>query len=159
MDEHEPTVIYAPGAQAEMETAELIADRSSIRIRTENGLSEIDYGLWQGLKVDEIKRRQPRLQKQWLEAPSGVRPPGGETLAEAQERVWNTVVSIVKKNRNEVPVLVMRPVVLGLLRCRMLGVGLDDIWGHVREDSDWSRIEVEDTEGDVMMTEEKTKDG
>ncbi len=152
------TIVFSPDGQAEKQAADMIAKKSSIRTQADNGLSEIDYGLWQGLTIEEIKRRQPRLRKQWLEAPSGVRPPGGETLLDAQDRVWHAVESIVKKHKNDVPVLVMRPLVLGLLRCRMCDAPLDDIWDYVHDEPVWSRVSIA-FEGKRMILKEIVDDG
>ena len=38
-------------------------------------------GLWQGMAIDEIRRvRQPKVYRQWQDAPECVCPPQGETL-------------------------------------------------------------------------------
>ncbi|MBN1556405.1 MAG: histidine phosphatase family protein, partial [Phycisphaerae bacterium] len=70
---HDPTLIYASGGEAEQETAKLLAEQLGLKVRTDPRLDELDFGLWQGLTTSEIKHRQPKLHKQWLEAPSGVR--------------------------------------------------------------------------------------
>jgi len=147
------TMIFAPGGLAEKEAAEKIARSASVPVYEDNDLSEIDYGLWQGLKIEEVKRRQPRLRKQWIESPSGVRPPGGETLLEVQNRAWNAVASIVRKNKNEVVAIVMRPIVLGLLRCRMANALIDEIWDHVRPEPGWTRVAVNFDGKDVILME------
>ena len=150
------TAIYTPSAVAEREVAGKIASVVSVPVHEDNGLSEIDYGLWQGLRIEELKRRQPRLQKQWMESPSGVRPPGGETLLEAQDRVWDAVSDIVSKNTGSLPVLVMRPVVLGLLKCRVAGDHLDEIWSHVRREPGMDRMNVELTGEELVLMEMKS---
>ena len=43
--------------------------------------------MWQGLKIDEIRRKFPRVYRHWQDAPESIRPPEGETLEEAQARV------------------------------------------------------------------------
>ena len=147
------TSIYASSNPAESEVATLIAGSSDIAIYDCEELSEIDYGLWQGLKIEEVKRRQPRLHKQWLESPSGVRPPGGETLLEAQERVWEAVYTILRKTKDKSPALVMRPVVMGLLQCKFRDISLDDIWEHVKNEPELNRIEVNISGKEMILVE------
>jgi broad specificity phosphatase PhoE len=102
----------------------------------------LDFGLWQGLTMDEIKHRQPKLHKQWLESPSGVRPPGGETLEETQQRICRTVREILKKSKAPSPVIVLRPVALGVLQCHLESIPLDAIWQREAKDLAWKRYEV-----------------
>ncbi|MBS3821006.1 MAG: hypothetical protein GVY16_03935 [Planctomycetes bacterium] len=140
---HEPTVVYASSGEAEQEAAKLIAKALGVKVRTDKRLSEIDYGLWQGLTVEEIKRRQPTLYKQWIESPGSVRPPGGETLDDAGHRIAEALRDIVCRERKESPVLVLRPVVLGLLRCRMEAADVDDLWQQVADDFAWASYDIE----------------
>jgi broad specificity phosphatase PhoE len=149
---HQPTVIYASGAEAERETADLLARQLGVKIRTDSRLDGFDFGLWQGLTNSDIKHRQPKLYKQWLEAPSGIRPPGGESLAEAQQRICQAVRDILKKgkkkekDKSEAPILVLRPVVLGVLRCRLEQADLDDIWKFVGREFTWKPYDVNEKE-------------
>lgn len=140
---HEPTVIYASAGEAEQETAKLIAAELNVKVRTDKRLGEIDFGLWQGLTIDEIKRRQPSLHKQWIDSPASARPPSGETLDEASRRITAALKDIIKKERKESPVLVLRPIVLGLLRCRMESTSIEKIWEQVNDDFTWTCYDVD----------------
>ena len=42
----------------------------------------MNHGLWQGMIIDEVKRKQPKVYKQWQEHPENVCPPEGEMLAQ-----------------------------------------------------------------------------
>ena len=125
------TTIYASGGQAEQETAGALARALGAKVRTHKELRELDYGLWQGLTEEEIRRRQPKLFRQWGEAPSSVRPPGGETLLEALERLQRAVRDIVRRHRNGNALIVLRPVARGLLKCLTNGGAVEAIWRHV----------------------------
>jgi broad specificity phosphatase PhoE len=139
---HEPSVIYTASGEAEQQTARLISEETGIRIKVEKRLAEIDFGMWQGLTIEEIKRRQPSLHKQWLEAPASARPPGGETLSEAQKRIHQAIKTIVKKERKQTPVLVLRPIALGLLRCLLEKSDVETIWEKTNGDRPVSQYEV-----------------
>jgi len=134
---HKPTVIYAATGEAEQQTAKLLTDELARKIKIDRRLAEVDFGLWQGLTHEEIKRRQPSLHKQWLESPANVRPPGGETLDEASTRIAEAMNDIAKKEKKQSPILVLRPIALGLLRCRLENASLDDFWTRVSPDFTW----------------------
>ena len=136
-------VIYSAPGESEKQTAQLVAEALRIKVRTEAELHELDYGLWQGLTLAEIKRRQPKVYRQWTEAPTTVRPPGGEMLTEAQRRIRKAVHSILKRHtKNGPPLLVLRPVALGLLQCILEQSGPERIWQHSDPSFTWSSYEM-----------------
>lgn len=147
---HKPTTIFASAGEAEKETAKLLAGQLSLKVRTDERLDELDFGLWQGLTKSDIKHRQPKLHKQWTEAPSGVRPPGGESLHEAQQRICRAIRDILKKGKKKdkppAPVLVLRPMALGVLRCRLEDADLDDVWKFVGREFTWKNYDVNEKE-------------
>jgi broad specificity phosphatase PhoE len=143
---HKPTSLYASSGQAEQETAGLLGEELGLKVRTEEGMAGIDFGLWQGLTLNEVRRRQPKLHRQWLEAPSGVRPPGGESLQEAQQRICRAVRDILKKGKGEATVIVLRPIALGVLCCRLEKADLDDVWRFAGEDFTWRKYDVNEKE-------------
>jgi phosphoserine phosphatase len=136
---HEPGVLFAGPGEAEQQTAELMAEDLELKVRSGKNLAEVDFGLWQGLTVEEIRQRQPRLYKQWREDPGSVRPPGGETLPDACHRVYRAVKQLLRREKNETIVLILRPTVLGLLRCKLDGEELHELWSRIPEPGQWVR--------------------
>ena len=67
-------------------TALKIGESLGVSVKEIEVLTNLDYGLWEGLCLEEIKRKQPKVFKQWQEAPESICPPEGETCAEALER-------------------------------------------------------------------------
>jgi broad specificity phosphatase PhoE len=135
------TTIYASDGQAEQQTAHLIARTLGAKVRTSRGLREIDYGLWQGLTQEQIKRRQPRLFRQWIDSPATVRPPGGESLDEVQQRLCKAVRGILKRHRNGQALVVLRPVALGLLKCLVRRDRIESLWQNVQRCCLWDVLE------------------
>jgi len=141
---HKTTAVFASTGEAEKETADLLAKELGVKVRTDPRLDGVDLGLWQGLTISDIKHRQPKLYKQWTEAPSGIRPPGGESLLEAQQRLREAVREIVKKSKkkSDAPIIVLRPIALGVLRCRLEKAELDDVWNFVGREFTWKNYDV-----------------
>src|SRR5437660_10942931 len=66
------------------QTAALIAPMLSAQILP--GLTEIDYGEWEGLSPAQARARDPALYDAWVDDPARPPPPGGETAAQVAER-------------------------------------------------------------------------
>ncbi len=145
LDGHKIKTVYAcTVGEGERQTAEVLAEQLHAKVRDHGELHEIDYGLWQGLTTEEIKRRQPRVYRQWTKAPASVRPPEGETLAEAQHRLRHALKEIVRRHKNGTALLVLRPVAMGLLKCLAENGELDDLWRHVDLSFRWGCYDVDD---------------
>jgi broad specificity phosphatase PhoE len=135
--------VYACNSEAERQTADLIAQALSAKVRMEPELHELDYGLWQGLTRDELKRRQPKLIRQWFDAPSSVRPPGGESLDEALIRLRLAIKGVLKRHKDDAALFVLRPVAVGLLRCLVTNDPVEQIWKHVDNEFTWGSYEMD----------------
>ena len=135
----EPTVIYTSTGEAEIQTAKLIDNKQNIKIKTDPRLDGIDYGLWQGLTIEEIKRRQPSLYKQWQDSPASVRPPGGETLEEAACRIRECFADIERKEKKVGTVgFIFRPIVFALCMLELDQKSHDNLWEYVNPDLAWA---------------------
>lgn len=60
--------------------AEHWAAEAGITCHIEPRVAELDYGQWEGLTNDEIKQRFPGQLERWREDPTGLTPPGGESM-------------------------------------------------------------------------------
>jgi len=77
--------IYSGPLERAVETAQPVAAALGLEIRTRPGLNEMDIGEWQDQKLKGLSR-----QKLWgvvQGSPSRMRFPGGESFAEAQQRI------------------------------------------------------------------------
>jgi len=138
--------IYAAGGQSEIETASVVAEALAVKVRREPDLHELDFGMWQGLTTGEIKRRQPRKYRLWQDSPSKVRPPGGETVDEAQERIRLALHGILKRHKATSPLLVLRPVAMVLLRSVVEEAAVEGMWRQMDPKFTWTSYEMADSQ-------------
>lgn len=123
-----PTSLHAADDGPSGETARLIGDACGLRPRTVAGLTNLDQGLWQGMLVEDIRRKQPRLHRQWLEHPWSVVAPEGESLEEACARVDDIIGRLLRRRpRGTVALVVPRPLDRIVLWVAA-GRPLDDVW-------------------------------
>jgi broad specificity phosphatase PhoE len=74
------------------QTAEIIADRLRLTPVRVDALVEIDFGDWTGRSFEELDRCEDW--RQWNHFRTGTRPPGGETMLEAQARALRHVETL-----------------------------------------------------------------
>ncbi len=78
--------IYTSEGQPAAQAAEAIAEAFELKCRKLDRFENLNLGLWQGMAVEEIRRKQPKVYRQWQESPECVCPPEGEMLADADEQ-------------------------------------------------------------------------
>ncbi len=133
--------IYSSDLQRARETAEALAAGRNLSVRLDPRLREIDVGEWQGLLFTDIMARDPELFKRWDQAPSTMRLPGGETLAEVEARVWAALDDIAAAYPVETVAVTAHGVVISIVRCRLYGRPLDKIWKMKMENAAWEVVE------------------
>src|SRR5689334_3015534 len=74
--------LYAAPCQCCLETANAVALRHRLKVRTLETVQNLDHGLWHGKLLDELKQTQPKVFRQLQEHPETVVPPCGEPVAE-----------------------------------------------------------------------------
>jgi broad specificity phosphatase PhoE len=145
LDDCRISAVYAPPGEAEQQTARILAKHLGVKRHKNDALREIDYGLWQGLTLEDIRRRHERVYRQWTKAPMTVQPPGGESLQDAQERLRQALRSILRKRKGGgCPLLVLRPVALTLLRSIMREEDVEALWCNGDPDFTWGAYETDD---------------
>jgi broad specificity phosphatase PhoE len=133
LQREKPDRLYSSGNESSGPTAEFLAQLCNIKTRTLPYLHEQDYGLWQGLRIAEIKQRYGRAYKQWRSDPASVRPPQGETLDETLARVQEALREIQEKNRNKTVVVVAAYIVAALMECILTDTSLEQIWDIIEK--------------------------
>jgi broad specificity phosphatase PhoE len=91
------SLVYASPTEPARSTAERLAEAHRVECRVVPQFANVDQGLWQGLQLDELRRKQPRVFKQLQEDASCVCPPEGESLSDALERVREGLERPLKK--------------------------------------------------------------
>jgi broad specificity phosphatase PhoE len=129
-----PEALYTSAAACAVETARIVAAAcGGLRTRRVADLHNLDQGLWQGMLVDEIRRKQPRLHRQWQDNPWAVAPPQGELLEEACERVEAALEKIIRRHPAGRVALVVPQPLDRIVRWLVSGESMGDLWQHDAE--------------------------
>jgi probable phosphoglycerate mutase len=99
-----PVAVYASPLERTAETARPIARQLGLRVRTEPGLLECDFGEWTGARLSTLARKPEWTHVQrW---PSGFRFRGGESFLEMQARMVSAVGRLTRRHPGETVVAV-----------------------------------------------------
>jgi len=99
-----PVAVYASPLERTAETAKPIARKLGLRVRTERGLLECDFGQWTGARLNALAKKPEWAKVQrW---PSGFRFPGGESFLEMQARITSAISRLVALHPGETVVAV-----------------------------------------------------
>ena len=90
--------------------------------RLDERLREIDFGELEGLTHEDVQRERPELFRLWMESPTRVRFPGGESWAELRTRVANAVVDVLATNDGATVAVVTHGGVVRAVLAEALGV-------------------------------------
>ena len=129
-------IVYAPISQPAMQTAEIIAKALDIKLKKVERLQNLHQGLWEGMLIEDVRHKQPKVYRQWQEQPEIVCPPEGEMLGEADDRVRAALVKLLKRHKEDIIGLVLPEPLLSLARRFLTHGELGDLWkapnGHDR---------------------------
>jgi broad specificity phosphatase PhoE len=135
--------IYTSDSNPALETAAILSSVLGVKVKKLENMQNLDLGLWQGLLVEEVKRKQPKVYRQWQEHPEVVRPPQGETVAEAQERVAHVLQWILRKHPDGVIAVLLPEPLASLARQKLAGSLVGDLWQASTGHGHYEVIEVE----------------
>ena len=121
-NENVASVLTSPLDRAR-ETAEPIAARLGRAPEICDGINEIDFGAWSGLSFDALAPDPGWVS--WNNVRSISRPPGGETMLEAQARILKVIERTRKAHPGRAVVLVSHGDVIKAALLYHLGMPID----------------------------------
>jgi alpha-ribazole phosphatase/probable phosphoglycerate mutase len=93
--------VYTSPRRRATETAAPLAACHRLVPISEDALREIDFGAFEGRSYDELRRGYPGLYRQWMETPTAVQFPGGESYSTLRTRALAAMESIRTRHLGE----------------------------------------------------------
>lgn len=115
--------VYTSPMERALETAHAIAARAGGEPRVRPGLTEMDFGSWSGLTLEELDGMLPW--KRFNVNRTGVRAPGGEHIADVQQRMVSEMEALREHHRGELVVAVSHGDPLKTVLAHYLGFSLE----------------------------------
>ena len=126
--------LYASPLARAFDTARVLAEGRNLKIRAEEGLSDVDFGLWQAVSKGKVKEDYPDLYGTWLTDPHLVTMPRGENLLKVQKRSMAALERAIDSNPGKTIAIVSHRVINKVILCTVLGLELSRFW-HVKQDT------------------------
>lgn len=142
LSEHTVETVYAAAGQACEATARTLATASGAKIKLLPKLTNLDLGLWQGKRIEEVRQTQSRIFRLWQESPECICPPEGETLDIARGRVQSALDKIRKKHSEGIVALVAPEPMATLVRSILLEKAVGDLWQAECRCGVWEMIDL-----------------
>ncbi|MDD5084580.1 MAG: histidine phosphatase family protein [Candidatus Omnitrophica bacterium] len=127
-----PDGVYSSDLKRAYETAGIVF--GSNRVGKLKDFREMDFGVFQGLRYDDIMEKYPALYTEWINNVAGVNIPGGESFERLRERVSKGLVSILSRHGEGTVALVSHGGPIRIILCEALGFGLEKFW-EIKQDS------------------------
>lgn len=134
--------IYAAENLPAVETAETLATLLGVKLKRLESLTNLNLGLWQGLMIDDVKRKQPKVYRQWQEHPESVCPPEGERFGQAVERVQSAIAKLFRKHSQGAVALVAPEPLAGIARRFLRGEEMGNLWKNGTVGCHWEAIPI-----------------
>jgi broad specificity phosphatase PhoE len=126
--------IYSSPLSRSMETAENIAKFQNIPVTPLEAIIDISYGDWEGVSLDDVRKKYPDLYTLWLREPHKVTFPNGESLEQVRTRAMAAINQLIEKHQNETIALVAHRVPNKVICCSMLGIENKNFW-RIQQDT------------------------
>lgn len=94
-------------------------------------LREMGFGVFEGMRYDEITERYPELYRAWIDDPFGVDIPDGESANRFRSRIMGVMHKIAGQGEGRVSAIVTHGGPIGIFVSDALG--LADIWSEMPE--------------------------
>jgi broad specificity phosphatase PhoE len=119
---------YASPLSRAMETARIILEPHGLSVTPHPGLTDLNYGDWQGVSLGEVRQKYPELYRMWKQTPHTVVFPNGEGLASVRDRALGAVQEIVTRHLGKTVLLAAHRVVNKVLVMALLGLDNSHFW-------------------------------
>lgn len=140
--------LYAACGESALQTGTALATTFGLKLRVLDKLENLNQGLWQGMLVEEVRIKQPKVYRQWQEHPENVCPPEGEMLGDAIERIETVLQKLLKKHKSGTIGLVVAEPLASLVRRFVTHGPLGDLWKAAAEHGRW---EILDPQPQVLV--------
>ena len=115
------TAIYTSPLLRCAQAAEIIAS-GKIPLSLVNSQTELHFGDFEGRTYDEIAALYPALYREWMESPTEVQFPRGESFSQMQSRVLQSRDELLRSHSGETIALVTHGGNIRILICDALGI-------------------------------------
>ena len=120
--------IYASSLIRAKTTAEIIARAKGMELQETDALREMSFGIWENMNTKDIQKKYAKEWKDFFASPANTKIPQGESMSDAQKRVYPVVQEILDRYPEGDVAFVAHGGIIRVLICTMLGLDLNRAW-------------------------------
>lgn len=147
--------IYSSPLKRAMVTATRVAKSHEIQVRVAPELSDINFGLWEGMTMQQVQERWPAVYTRWVDRPAWVRFPHGESVRKAWKRVNSGLREVLFMHGTGTIVIVSHRVPIKMMTAYLTGMKRRDIHSIKHDPGAISIFEVEGVEGRPVVLNDR----
>ncbi len=136
------SVIYAGEDEPAVETGQILGDQLHAKVVYLPRFRNLHMGLWQGMLMDDVKEKQPKVYRKWQDKPDTVCPPQGENPWSARQRIREALAKILRRHKEGTVGIVVREPLASFVRQELTHGELGDLWKASRCNATWEILEV-----------------
>lgn len=144
----QPDCIYSSPRIRALDSAALVADTCRLQVFTEPDLAELDFGDFEGMRYEDVERDWPEFYADWMQHPTSVTFPGGESYSSMATRVVRRFAELVSINPDTKMVLLAHGGVIRIILAEVLGLDPEAVF---RLDQSYSAVSCIDFYGDTPI--------
>jgi broad specificity phosphatase PhoE len=126
--------VFCSPLKRALETAESVARLHQLSAQPVEGLTDLDFGKWEGQSLEIVKTQYKEIYELWRERPDLAKIPDGESLQEARQRSLLALNKIIADCKQGTVVIVTHRVITKLLECALLGLDDSHFW-NIEQDT------------------------
>ncbi len=131
--------VYCSDLQRATRSAEIIAKPYSLDPVIVPSLRERNFGIWEGMSFDEIRKKYPEEFDAWAGNPLQFSPMQGESTMVMKERVIYAFEKIIGNHKGDCIAIVSHGGVNRIILCHALGISLENIF---RVEQDYAALNI-----------------
>lgn len=140
--------LYASPLRRTIETAAIVGERLGLQITISPELQEISFGRLENLSYNEIEELYPQEYKLWMERPTEIQFPDGESFSQMKERVLGFERTLLHSKEGQAVVLVSHGGANRILLAQALGIPDEKIF---RMDQAYAAVNIIDYLGESSI--------
>ena len=114
--------IYCSPSTRAQQTVAPLAERAKVKPVLDEGLREISYGDWEGMKHDEARAKFPDAYAYWAQDTASRATPGGETAFMVASRAAPVIERIRREHPQGRVLVVSHKATVRIMVCALLGM-------------------------------------
>ncbi len=141
--------IYSSDLKRASETAQIIFRNSPIEKVAD--FREVNFGLFEGLKYEQIIEKYPKLYGNWIDILPKIKIPKGEGLKDLSKRVKKRLFSILSRHKDKTIALITHGGPIRVILCDALKKDLKAFWQIEQESAALNIIEYSQESSPVIV--------